>query len=252
MSGKTGDRLDLVNEIIEVAATGGMGGFRRWFASRITELRAHPALVEATYSQLRQRSLGAAFLFGYFLPRELTPNSVTTDIAQERIKNPGLWVTGVAHIRSAAILGRAQDALDSGDVLFGLQRHYCAGCSPTPVIFTSFPDFEEHLRSTKPGDEFMLLSVRELSNKGELLDPTPLAVSNYASGNRLVEVFLLKTSRPAHVETWWLGREEEDDINQFFLPDQELIAVPFRWEQEFLIDAKMPNEANAVPVGGSY
>ena len=244
--------MDWVAEVIEVAQTGGLGEFRRWVASRTGELQGQPALIEATYTQLRQHSLGAAFLFGYFLPKGLTPDIVASDIAHERSRNPGLWVTGVAHIRSKAILGRARDALDSEDILFGWQRHYCAGGGPTALIFTSFPDFEEHLRSTRPGDEFMLLSVRELSNSGALLDPTPLAVTNYVSANRLGEVFLLRTSRPAHVETWWLGREEEDDINQFFPPDQKLIAAPFRWEQEFFIDAKMPNDVGAIPLGGAY
>jgi hypothetical protein len=51
-------------------------------------------------------------------------------------------------------------ALDAGDTLRGLQRHYCAGSGPTVVVFTSFAGLEKHLRSTRPGDDFMLVSVR--------------------------------------------------------------------------------------------
>jgi hypothetical protein len=53
-------------------------------------------------------------------------------------------------------------ALGAGDTLCGLQRHYCAGSGPTAVVFTSFAGLEKHLRSTRPGDDFMLVSVRQL------------------------------------------------------------------------------------------
>jgi hypothetical protein len=175
--------LEAPEELTRIAETGGMAELRRWAKSHIDELRAQPAAIEATYLALKQKSAGTAFLFAYILPKELTPEVAASDIATERTNNPGLWVVGVAHIRSGPILDRARHALDSGDVLFGLQRHYCAGSGPTPVIFTSMLDFEEHLCSTRPGDEFMLLSVRELSQRGELLQPNVPAVRNYLAAN---------------------------------------------------------------------
>jgi len=94
----------------------------------------------------------------------------------------------------------------------------------------------------------MLPSVHELSNRGELLDATPVTVTEYLLANRREEVFLLKTSPPAaHVEVLWLGREEEADINQLFQTDDGLIAAPFVWEPEFLVD-----ESGAIALGGAY
>ena len=67
------------------------------------------------------------------------------------------------------------------------------------------------------------------------------------------EVFLLRAEpAPGRVEVIWKGREEEEDIAPLFQPAQGLIAVPFVWEQEFFIDARMPNEKGEVPIGGAY
>jgi hypothetical protein len=80
-------------------------------------------------------------------------------------------------------LGRAREVLDGGDVLCGLQRHYCAGSGPTAVVVTSFPVFQEHLRKTRPGDEFMPVSLQELAAQQALLDPTISAVRHWLTLN---------------------------------------------------------------------
>jgi hypothetical protein len=47
-------------------------------------------------------------------------------------------------------------------------------------------------------------------------------------------------------------RKDEEDLEPFFKPAGGLVAVPFTWEQEFFVDAKMPNQDGAVPLGGAY
>ena len=50
----------------------------------------------------------------------------------------------------------------------------------------------------------------------------------------------------------WKGRKDEEDLELFFKPTGGLVAVPFTWEQEFFVDAKMPNEDGAGPLDGAY
>jgi hypothetical protein len=48
------------------------------------------------------------------------------------------------------------------------------------------------------------------------------------------------------------GRKDEEGLEPFFKPTGGLVAVPFTWEQEFFVDAKMPNEDGAGPLDGAY
>ena len=242
-----------INELVHLAETGGLWAMYRWVKGRINELSAQAPLVESIYLGLKQRSVGAAFMFAYVLPREFTPDVATGDLSRARTENPGLWVTGVAHILSDPILNRARRAFEAGDILCGLQRHYCAGAGPTAVMFTSFASLEEHLRSTRPGDDFMLVSVQQLAARDALLQPTANEVRRYLAANSTEEVLLLRTDPPPpKIEVIWDGRETEEDVEAFFQPREGLFAVPFTWEQDFFIDAKMPNEKGAVPLGGAY
>lgn len=245
--------MESPNDLIRIAENGGGAELCRWLKSRIAELRTQPDLIESIYLGIRQQSTPVALLFAYVLPKELTPEIAEQDIARERSSNPGLWVVGIANIRSEHLLDRARFALDSGDILFGLQRHYCAGAGPTAVIFPSFSVLEAHLRSTRPGDEFMLLSVRQCFEHGIVLRPQLAEVMHFVTSNPREEVFLLRAEpAPGCVDVIWKGREEEEDISPLFQPSGGLIAVPFVWEQEFFLDAKMPNEKGAVPIGGAY
>lgn len=245
--------MESPNDLIRIAENGGQAELCRWLKSQIADLRRQPGLIESIYLAIRQQSTAVALLFAYVLPKELTPEIAEQDIARERSGNPGLWVVGIANIRSVHLLDRARFALDSGDILFGLQRHFCAGAGPTAVIFPSFSILETHLRSARPGDEFMLLSVRQCSERGILLRPQLNDVMQFVTSNPKEEVFLLRAEpAPGRVEVIWKGREEEEDVSLLFHPSEGLIAAPFVWEQEFFLDAKMPNEKGAVPIGGSY
>lgn len=245
--------MESPNDLIRIAENGGKAELYRWLKSRIADVRTQPDLIESIYLDIRQQSPGVALMFAYLLPKELTPEIAEQDIARERSSNPGLWVVGIANILSVHLLDRARFALDSGDILFGLQRHYCAGAGPTALIFPSFSILEAHLRSARPGDEFMLLSVRQCSERGILLRPQLSEVMQFVTSNPMEEVFLLRAEpAPGRVEVIWKGREEEEDISPLFQLSEGLIAVPFIWEQEFFLDAKMPNEKGAVPIGGSY
>ena len=245
--------METPDEFIRIAENGGKAEVCRWLKSRIADLRTRPDLIESTYLAIRKKSADVALMFAYVLPKEITPETARQDLAIARRSNPGLWAVGIANIRSAHLLDRARSALDTGDTLFGLQRHYCAGGGPTAVIFTSFSNLDAHLHSTRPGDEFMLLSVRQCSERGVLLKPQLSEVIKFVTSQPMEEVFLLRAEpAPGRVEIIWKGREEEEDIAPLFQPPEGLIAVPFLWEQEFFIDAKMPNEKGEIPIGGAY
>jgi hypothetical protein len=67
------------------------------------------------------------------------------------------------------------------------------------------------------------------------------------------EVLLLNTGiQPPTVEVILERRKDEEDLEPFFKPAGGLVAVPFTWEQEFFVDAKMPNQDGAGPLGGAY
>ena len=158
-------------------------------------------------------------------------------------------------MRSPSVLSRAREALEAGDVLCGYQYHLGGGGSATAVVFTSFSGFEEHLRSTRPGDWFTLLSVQRLARQNALLDPTPRAVKEWLKRNPNSEVLLLRTQTwPPEVEVIWREREDQEGekLDWLFRPIEGLFTVPLRDGQEYFIDAKMPNEKGQTPAGGSY
>jgi hypothetical protein len=242
----------VVIELLRMAETQGMQSMYRWVKNRSGELNDR-SLIESIYFALKQKSVGAAYMFAMVLPREGTPDKLKNELRSARSESPGLWVTGVAHILSPPILNHARQALRAGDTLCGIQRHYCAGAGPTAVVFTSSTDFEKHLRSTRPGDDFMLVSVQQLSEQGVLLEPTIDRIGEYLALNPRNEVLLLNTNaQPPTVEVIWDGRKDEESLDPFFQPTSGLFAVPFTWEQEFFVDAKVPNEKGAVPLGGAY
>lgn len=159
-------------EVAEVVACEGQQGLVRLLRDCIHLFRADPNFAESLYRSVKEESPGAAFLFAYVLrSRGIVLSGVNDDLAQARRENPGLWVMGVAHMCSPSVLGRAREALEAGDVLCGYQ-HHLGGCSPTAVMFSSFSGFEEHLRSTRPGDLFALLSVQRLAAQNALIEPT--------------------------------------------------------------------------------
>lgn len=245
--------METPDEFIRIAENGGKAEVCRWLKSQIADLRTQPGLIESTYLAIRQKSADMGLMFAYVLPKEITPETARQDLAIARRSNPGLWAVGIAHMRSPHILERARAALDAGDTLFGLQRHYCAGSGPTAVIFTSFSILDAHLHSTRPGDEFMLLSVRQCSARGALLKPQLSEVMQFVTSQPMEEVFLLRAEpAPGSVEVIWKGREEEEDIEPLFQPLEGLIAAPFVWEQDLFIDVKMPNEKGEIPIGGAY
>jgi hypothetical protein len=245
--------ISIVDQLAELADTEGRSGVERWIKDRIPELTSSPSHIEHIYQGLRQRSVGSAFLFARLLPKDILPQPAESDIAEKRKSSPGLWVTGVASILSPTILARVRFALENGDILCGLQRHYCAGCGPSAVVFTSFEAFQAHIRGTRPGDEFMLLSIHRLSAENRLLPPTLGSVKDYLAQNPRDEVLLVTAGGESPtVEFLWAGRDEEEDITSFFEETKALYAVPMEWEQEFFIDAKRPNDAGEIPLGGAY
>jgi hypothetical protein len=241
------------NEVVETAATEGIEGLLRWL-KRLGDLKSDLTTTEPLYWRLKEVSPGAAFLLAYHLRgKQILIPAVDGDLDAERKRNPGVWVTGFAHILSPHILSRAQNAFEKGDVLCGLQRHYCAGCGPTPVVFNSLSDLEERIRSTRPGDAFMLVSVQHLAARNGLLAPTAHSVREWLSQNPNEEVFLINAGiSPPTVESIWRDREQDEDVDGLFASNQELIAMPFIWEQDFFIDVKRPNERGEIPIGGAY
>jgi hypothetical protein len=193
---------------------------------------------ESLYWRLKDASLGAAFLLAYYLRgKQILIPAVDGDLDAERKRNPGVWVTGFAHMLSPHILTRAQNAFEKGDVLCGLQRQYCAGSGPTAVVFNSLSDLKEHIRSTRPGDAFMLVSVQHLAARNGLLAPTTQSVREWLSRNPNQEVFLINAGiSPPTVEIIWQDREQDEDVDGLFVPNQKLIPMPFIWEQDFFID----------------
>jgi len=142
--------------------------------------------------------------------------------------------------------------LEAGDVLCGFQYHL-GGCSASEVVFRSFSSLQTHVGSTRQGDFFTLLSVKQLAARNELLDPTPDAVKRWLTLNPSSEVLLLKTEfDPPGVEIIWKEREDEEDVSCLFRPKEGLVAVPFPPNADFFIDAKVPNKEGAIPLGGSY
>jgi hypothetical protein len=92
----------------------------------------------------------------------------------------------------------------------------------------------------------MLVSVRQLAARGTLLEPTLSQISHYLAGNPRNEVLLLNTGiQPPTVEVICEGTKDEEDLEPFSKPTGGLVAVSFTWEQEFFVDAKMPNEDGA-------
>ena len=241
------------NEVVETAASEGIHGLLRWL-KQLGDLKSDLTATESLYWRLKDVSPGAAFLLAYYLSgTQILIPTVEGDLDAERKRNPGVWVTGFAHILSLQILTRAQNAFEKGDVLCGLQRHYCAGSGPTAVVFNSFSGFKEHIRSTRPGDAFMLVSVQQLAARNGLLAPTTHSVREWLSRNPKEEVFLINAGiSPPTVEAIWQDREQDEDVDGLFVPDQKLIAMPFIWEQDFFIDLKAPNERGEIPLGGAY
>jgi len=218
---------------------------------KASTFRADPTLAESLYWHVKKESPGAAFvLASLFRLNRLDLPEVQNDWALASRENP--WVAGVAHILSPTILKRAREAFETGDVLCGYQYHL-GGCSPSAVAFNSFSLFEEHLRSTRPGDNFTLISVKQMAAQNALLDPTADAVRRWLTLNPSEEVFLLKMNvHPPRVEIIWNEREDEEDVGSLFQANEGLIAVPSTSEQNLFIHAKMPNSQGAVPSRGSY
>jgi hypothetical protein len=159
-----------VLEIVALTRNEGRQGLEQWFRNHLSIFSADPSSAESFYWLVKNESPGAAYLLAFlFRANKLALPKVDSDLELARLDSPGLWVMDVAHILSRTILSRACDALDTGDVLCGLQRHYCAGASPTEVVFNSSSALQEHLRSTRPGDEFMLVSVRQLAARKALV-----------------------------------------------------------------------------------
>jgi hypothetical protein len=85
------------------------------------------------------------------------------------------------------------------------------------------------------------------------LVPTADSVREWLSRNPNEEVFLINARvSPPTIEQIWQGREEDEDVDGLFVANQELIAMPFTWEQDFFIDVKRPTEKGEIPIGGSY
>ena len=99
----------------------------------------------------------------------------------------------------------------------------------------------------------MLVSVQHLASRNGLLAPTADSVREWLSRNPNEEVFLINARvSPPTVESIWQVREKDEDVNGLFVANQELIAMPFIWEQDFFIDVKRPNETGEIPIGGAY
>ena len=99
----------------------------------------------------------------------------------------------------------------------------------------------------------MLVSVQHLAARNSLLPPTVHSVREWLSRNPNEEVFLINARiPPPTVEIIWRDREQDEDVDGLFVSNQELIAMPFIWEQDFFIDVKRPNERGEIPLGGAY
>jgi hypothetical protein len=242
-----------VTEIVMLARNEGNLGVANWLKVKLPAFKDDPASAEALYWLVKKESPAAAFLLtSLFRVSGLNLPKLWADWDLASRENPGLWSTEVAHILSPAILGRVREALESGDVLCGFQFHF-GGCSASEVAFSTFSSFETHISSTRPGDFFTLLSVKQLATRNELLEPTPDAVKRWLTLNPSQEVLLLKTElQPPGVENIWNDRAEEEDVNCLFQPAEGLVAVPIPPKPDFFIDAKVPNKKGAIPLGGSY
>jgi len=242
-----------VDELLRIATTKGKHSVWRWVHEHMDALKSGVLSADALYVALKQQCIGAALEFAYVLPKDVEAGLAKEELRSET-KNHACWVTGIAHIFSDFNIQRARRAFEEGDVLSGLRRYYAGGRGPTAVAFASFDCFETYLRSARAGDDFMLESLHELSERGALLEPSLPAVLKYLELNPREEVLLVKKSSPPDaVEVVWRGREEEDDLAPLFGGDG-LFVYPFIWEKdsEFFIDAKVPNAQGAVPLGGPY
>ena len=177
-----------VNEIALLAKNEGRPAIERRFRNQLPIFREDPASAESFYWSMKNELPAAACILAFFLrANKVVVAGVDADLERARQDSPGLWVTEIAHVLSSMVLSRAREAFEKSDVLCGLQRHYAGGSSPSAVVYNSFPTFEEHLRSTRPGDEFMLVSVQQLAARSSLLNPTPNAIKQRTGP--LVSVF---------------------------------------------------------------
>ncbi len=161
------------SKIVEFAKAEGRQGVNRWVGERIEVLRNDGRLTESLYNRLKEESPGAALLFAVVLQkREVLPPRLAKDLQHAKTSDLHLWVSGVCHVLMPRVLDKVRANLETGDVLFGWHCFYCGGGSPGNVLFTAFHDFEKTVAGAKPGDHFQLVSLRQRSARGGILEPT--------------------------------------------------------------------------------
>jgi hypothetical protein len=247
------NRLDPL-EIVDLARIEGPRGISRWVNDHLASLRDGTQTTQSLYREAKEQSVGSAILFALALKRrKLLPPDLDLELKEIQAGNRYCWVTGVCHILTPSILDRVRGAFEAGDTLCGLHRYYCGASAPGPVVFKSFPDFEEHLRIARPGDEFMLASIQQLAERGQLLEPTRASIRSYLASGGSEEVMLARTGlHPPRADMVWEGNLDEDEVESWFTPGKGVYALPFSWEQEFFVDAKKPDDSGAIPLGGAY
>jgi len=250
-------RMD-TSTIARLAEAEGRQGVNRWIGEHAELFRDDNHLAESLYERLKEESPGAALLFALVLQkRDLLPPGPALDLQNARKSNIHLWVSGVCHVMMPAVLEKVHGALESGDILFGWHCFYCGACSPGNVAFTSFHDFEESLAGARPGDYFQLVSLRQLTARGGILEPTLAAARRYLAAAPRGEVWVLRTGlRPPEVEVMWEGNSDEPDVESWLAPSEGLYLARVRedleFDDEYFLDAKKPDPHGAVPLGGAY
>lgn len=246
------------SKIIELAEAEGRQGVNRWVAERIEVLRNDGHLTESLYDRLKEESAGAALLFAVVLQkRDVLPPRLAIDLQLAKTSNIHLWVTGVCHVLMPRILDNVRAALDAGDVLFGWHYFYCGGGSPGFVLFTAFHDFEKSVAGARPGDRFQLASLRQLSARGGILEPTLAAARQYLAAAPRGEVWVLRTGlQSPEIESIWDENSNDPAVESWFHPSNGLYLARLRedleFDDEYFLDAKKADARGAVPLGGAY
>src|SRR5680860_1517991 len=128
------------------------------------------------------------------------------DVVPWRFADRGWFVNDGINLRSDANRAAVAEALVSPNVAFGLHRWFKGGCAPDAIAIATPQEWEAELARGRPGDNLMLLSLRDVANQALL---------------RLGEV----TGRPLR----GLGDSDLTVIRDFLRDDRREVAVVHRY-----------------------
>jgi hypothetical protein len=183
------------------------------------------------------------------------------------------WVTNKPKITDSANLKLIQQALERGPVYLRHALYHGGGCAhwDTPA---RYDQFVEHLSHSNPGDWFYVWSITELigkhlyflhrqyvsfdvSSEQTARDFSEIKAFLGSGHQEVLLVFI--PSKPHNPKTVFTDLDGYGDIldmaTEFTGRCVTLYAFNMEvlWEPEhLLIDAKFPNAAGEVPIGGAY